>query len=62
MDGGNTGNAGRLHGCRWYESMEGIGRVESGTETETMSGTNCRAIASANIKSRRHHIHVLIFS
>ena len=24
---------------RWYDSREGIGRVDSGTETETTSGT-----------------------
>ncbi len=30
MDGGNTGNAGRLQGSRRYDSRDGIGRVESG--------------------------------
>ena len=28
----------RLHGCRRYDYMEVIGRVESGTETESNSG------------------------
>ena len=28
----------RLHGCRRYDYMEVIGRVESGTETENDSG------------------------
>ena len=28
----------RLHGCRRYDSMDGIGRVESGTETESDAG------------------------
>ena len=28
---------GRLHGCKWYDSKDGIGRVESGTETENDS-------------------------
>jgi len=27
----------RLHGRRWYDSKDGIGRVESGTETENDS-------------------------
>ncbi|MBM2830464.1 MAG: hypothetical protein HW411_1254 [Gammaproteobacteria bacterium] len=27
--------------CRWYDYMDVIGRVESGTETETTSGTSC---------------------
>ena len=27
---------------RWYDSKEGIGRVESGTETESNARSNCR--------------------
>ena len=34
-----AGNA-RLHGCRRYDFMEGIGRVESGTETESNACSN----------------------
>ncbi len=34
MDGGSTGKA-RLQGSRRYDYMEVIGRVESGTETES---------------------------
>ncbi len=30
---------GRLHGSKRFDSMDGIGRVESGTETEKMYGT-----------------------
>ncbi len=28
----------RLYGCRRYDSMEEIGRVESGTETDSYAG------------------------
>ncbi len=32
----------RLQGCRRYDSKDGIGRVESGTETESNAGSCCR--------------------
>ena len=37
MDG-ESAEIARLHGCRRYDSMDGIGRVESGTETESNAG------------------------
>ncbi len=33
-----SGSMTRLHGCRRYDYMEVIGRVESGTEAENESG------------------------
>ena len=38
MSGSIVENNARLRGCRRYDSMEGIGRGESGTETENDSG------------------------
>ena len=38
MDGRYTDNAGRLHGCRRYASMDGCGRTASGTAVESNAG------------------------
>jgi len=36
--------------CRWYDYTDVIGRVESGTETETTSGTCCRSASAADAR------------
>src|SRR5690606_33947452 len=38
MDGLHADNAGRLHGCRRYASMDGCGRTASGTAVESNAG------------------------
>ena len=45
-------NAGRLHGSKWYDSTEGIGRVESGTETEDDSGDKVEQFYRAVVEER----------
>ena len=37
----------RLHGCRRYDYMEVIGRVESGTETKSDAGSQSREPVSS---------------
>ena len=50
QDVGNV--ARRLYGYRRYDSRDGVGRVESGTETESDAGCQSRGHGPLN------HIHV----
>ena len=52
-----AGNA-RLHGCRRYDFMEGIGRVESGTETESNAGAVAEEQISVDPKRTFVHLHL----
>ena len=49
-------DAGRLQGWRRYDSRDGIGRVESGTETERTSGTRSRGRATLDAKAEENSL------
>ena len=57
MDGGSAKIA-RLHGCRRYDSMDGIGRVESGTETESNAG----AVTEEQISAGQKRIFTILIA
>jgi len=50
MDGGSAEIA-RLHGSKRYDSIEGTGRVESRTETESNAGAVAKEQISADSKA-----------
>jgi hypothetical protein len=53
MDGLYADNAGRLHGCRRYASMDGCARTASGTAVESNAGAVAEQLSAMSMDGLR---------